>query len=403
MAYRSSKAQPPPPPPPPPLLSPPQPSFESTGRYQSTIMTHSNYSMNPNQNNDRSFNQLSKNRSRSISNLSRMSNSNRSTDSAATLSNSSCSSSPNTDAESTTPHSMSPTNRLLDEFETSKIEMFYRSHKTFVYVGQCAASLLMTETELVDGGRQSRPKSQDWKLVCLGIPVLLFNRGDTRSRDKRQIRICIAEHGTGFQLWSDVIDNLSNYQPLKPTFHTMYLSTNHRKMVGFSFDNQFAALEFYRQVETIVANPWNISLTGPKKKTTEKFKLFRRQRSKSVGRASEIPKESPFYEPPAEFLQKNYRSKNRKPDKSDISAPCLFQHVTSVNLNNLDRTSENTYDHFDNHSSDHYHKQHQDPYKDPRSELRHPKSDYCTPLPINNYPIENYHKMNKANSSSTSA
>ncbi|KPM07371.1 hypothetical protein QR98_0058630 [Sarcoptes scabiei] len=320
MAYRGRTLPPAPPPP----LSPNSRSSKTLYRCQ--------HSSSPSMM-DRNFDAAI--RSRSVSNISRASNSNCSADSATIASNSSGSSC-NVDQDSMTPKSNSPTSRLLDSLETNRIEMFYRSHRTFVFVGQCLATLMFTETELVNGGRQSRPKSHEWKHFCIGVPVLLFNRGDTRSRDKRQIRICMAEQGTGFQLWSDVIDNLSSYKPLKATFHTMYLSTDHRKMAGLSFENQLAALEFYRQIEIIVANPLNISLTGPKARPSgEKFKFFRRQRSKSVGRNAEMSNKSSdtFFD---NDCSQKYRQRNYRPDKFNISGPCLFQHVTSINFNNIE-------------------------------------------------------------------
>lgn len=384
MAYRGRTL---PPAPPPPL------SKISSNRYSQYHSTTDSSLGNNLQ--DHHHNSI---RSRSISNISRISNSNRSTESVPSRSSSISNSSANMDNDSFTPHSLSPTSRLLDEFETSKIEMFYRSHRTFVYVGQCLVTLLFTETELVDGGRQSRPKSKNWKQICHGVPVLLFNRGDTRSRDKRQIQICIAEHGTGFQLWTDIIDNLSNYHALKPTFHTMYLSTDHRKMAGFQFENQFAALEFFRQIEIVTDNPLNISLTGPKaaKKSGEKFRIFRKQRSKSVGRSSDIHKapsneSSPFYDLPDHSRNNNHHKNKRLPGKMDISAPCLFQHVTSVNLHNFNQFDSTTPGH-NNNSDDTIQSSSQSDFEN-CSRIR---SDYSTPFQYR-------HNHRSTTSSSTSA
>lgn len=220
--------------------------------------------------------------------------------------------------------------KQLDEKERGKIEMFYRSHRTFIYVGQCLANLYLTNTELVDGGRRSRPLRQDWQLTLTGVPLLLLNKGDTKSRDKRQLRICLAQVGTGFPLWADIIDNLSDYRAdgTTTTFQTMYLSTDHRKMAGLSFDCRIAAEAFLAQLEAIVSNPLNISLTGPKKR--QSLKLFARRRSKSVGRLSETSE--------VELGQDGITqcSGKRPPRKTDISQPCLFQHITSVNLYNCD-------------------------------------------------------------------
>lgn len=216
-----------------------------------------------------------------------------------------------------------PATSQLSDFEIEKVEMFYRSHRTHLFVGHCLVNLYVTETDLVDGGRQSKPRIKDWKLTLTGVPVLIFNKGETKSRDKRQIQICLAERGTGFPLWSDLIDALSNYSAIQPTFHTMYLSSDHRKMAGLSFDCPVASVDFYKQIEPLISNPANISLSGPKK---SKSRFFRsRNRSKSVGRADKTV--DPWGE-----IESTQPKHLKLPKKADISSPCLFQHVTSVNL-----------------------------------------------------------------------
>ena len=164
--------------------------------------------------------------------------------------------------------------------------------------------------------------------------MLIFNKGETKSRDKRQIQICLAERGTGFPLWSDLIDSLSNYCANQPTFHTMYLSADHRKMAGLSFDCPAASVAFYRQIEPIISNPLNISLSGPKKSVKSKIFSRMRSRSKSVGRSEKMQDPWDLLGGPTNQL---LSSKHLKPPiKADISSPCLFQHVTSVNLYNRD-------------------------------------------------------------------
>lgn len=142
------------------------------------------------------------------------------------------------------------------------------------------------------------------------MPVIIFDKGDTRARDKRVLQIVLAERGTGFTLWRDVIDNLTDYKPIASTFHTMYLSSDHRQMAGLSFDSSEAASNFLNQIELITADPLNIALSAPKRD-----KLVKKMRHKV--------KESP--------------SKVSRPKKSDISSPCLFQHVTSVDMSDFDR------------------------------------------------------------------
>ncbi|RWS25018.1 hypothetical protein B4U80_11266 [Leptotrombidium deliense] len=126
---------------------------------------------------------------------------------------------------------------VLDDTEVSQVEHFFKAHKTFVYVCRCMANLYFTKTDIVNGGRTSSPRSHEWELTRTGVPVIVFDKGETRSRSKRQLQICLAERGTGFTLWKDVIDNLTDYKSLHPCFHTLYLSCDHRKMAGLSFDD----------------------------------------------------------------------------------------------------------------------------------------------------------------------
>lgn len=84
----------------------------------------------------------------------------------------------------------------------------------------------------------------------------------------------------------------------------------------------------------------NIALTGPKSKSKTSF-LFRRNRSKSVGRnvnpsdggRTSIIGSFPWGDSTAAYgTNKNFRV----PTKCDISQPCMFQHIASVNEYNCD-------------------------------------------------------------------
>lgn len=83
----------------------------------------------------------------------------------------------------------------------------------------------------------------------------------------------------------------------------MCLSSDHRTLIGISFDVAEAAEEMYHHIEKLVSCPENISLSAPgKKKKKEKY-----------------VKPAPL------------------PPKSHISQPCCFQHVTSVDLQDKSR------------------------------------------------------------------
>ncbi|GIY25948.1 WH1 domain-containing protein [Caerostris darwini] len=186
-------------------------------------------------------------------------------------------------------------NGELSEQDILQVEVFFRSHKTYVSVCHCLANLYFATS---DGSE----KKNEWELARTGIPVILLDKGETRARNKRMLQIVLAEKGSGFVLWKDVIDNLSNYKAEESnTFHTMYLSSDHRKMAGLSFDCPEAAEKFLKEIEQLTSDPLNICLSVPK------------QKKKSL----KSPKK---------------KEKMKQPRKCDISTPCCFEHVTRVAL-----------------------------------------------------------------------
>ena len=177
-----------------------------------------------------------------------------------------------------------------------QIQVFFGGHKTQLVPCRCLCNLYTKTVSSPD----SKSKSP-WELKYQGIPLLSLDSGETKSRDKRKLQIILAEKGTGFMLWRDTIDNLTNYQAPNENFHTMHLSSDHRKMIGFSFDKFDKAREFHKAVEDFTSVPANISLSGPRMKNKK------------------CPKKKP--------------EKYKPPNKKDISQPCCFQHVTRVEPN----------------------------------------------------------------------
>ncbi|XP_022649701.1 uncharacterized protein LOC111264571 isoform X1 [Varroa jacobsoni] len=196
----------------------------------------------------------------------------------------------------------------LSDFELEQIEHCYRSQKTSVYVASCLANLYFTRTD-----QQGNPVT--WELSSCGVPVLILDKGESRARTIRQLQIVLAEKGTGFALWRDKIDNLSLYKcpGEEASFQTMYLSYDHREMIGLSFDLEEAAQEFYETVSDLCADPKNISLSMPK---------LSKKKSKSKGKKA------------------TKASIKRRVTKSEISSPICFQHVTSVDV--MDREKLNS-------------------------------------------------------------
>ncbi|XP_003740902.1 uncharacterized protein LOC100901154 [Galendromus occidentalis] len=201
---------------------------------------------------------------------------------------------------------LSPEEGRLTDFEVDQIEHCYRSQKTSVYVARCLANLYFTRAD-------QRGNPVAWELSSCGVPVLILDRGESKARSTRQLQIILAEKGTGFALWRDKIDNLSQYKcpGEEASFQTMYLSYDHREMIGFSFDLEGAAQDFFETVSDLCADPKNISLSMPK--------LSKKKSSKS---------------------KKSKTPEKRRVVKSEISTPICFQHVTSVDV--MDREKLNS-------------------------------------------------------------
>ncbi|EAA12473.4 AGAP007736-PA [Anopheles gambiae str. PEST] len=182
-------------------------------------------------------------------------------------------------------------NGVITDYERAQVESFFSGLGTEVYVSSSLANLY------------ERVGKEDWRLVFTGIPVLLHDKGSTRSRCTPRVSFVLAERGTCFALWKDTIDNLSDYKVAAAAFHTMCLSADHRKVIGFSFDSNQAAREMWVRVEELTSNPENIALSAPgrKRKTQKRAK--------------------PIVLPP----------------KSQISQPCQFNHVTSVTTSDTQR------------------------------------------------------------------
>lgn len=85
-----------------------------------------------------------------------------------------------------------------------------------------------------------------------------------------------------------------------------------------SFDCSASADDFLKQIELITSDPKNISLTGPK------FNLYAKK--SLMNSKSQLNK-----------CKQSIKNTIKKYKKSDISMPCLFNHVTSLDLNDFER------------------------------------------------------------------
>lgn len=192
---------------------------------------------------------------------------------------------------------------MLSDQELFQIQLMYSGRATKVVVCTCLANLYLAEARIKASGDTKAPaRASDWQLVATGVPVLLLDCGETRTRAYRRILLILAEKGTGFALWKDQIDSLTKYTEIGKSFHTMLLSTNHQRMAGFSFDSAYSSMQFYQSVTEICSNPENVALCPPMLRDDKKT----RRHSFNGGVKKSILR------------------------KSEISYPCCFNHVTSL-------------------------------------------------------------------------
>jgi len=140
-----------------------------------------------------------------------------------------------------------------------RIELFYRSRETDVYVCSCLADLFVGA--LGPGGAAGR-----WVHVHTGVPVWLLDSG--RGRRRRQLTVAIAERRTGLPLWHDRITYLSNYAPADDqgddaASHVLRPSSNLSGAVRIGMFNRRSAAAFLERFHRFTADPvddlWKIS------------------------------------------------------------------------------------------------------------------------------------------------
>lgn len=200
----------------------------------------------------------------------------------------------------------------VTDLDLNQVEMFYKSQKTSVTVCRCLANLYFGSAIVTmasapsarlgpsgQAGASPASGSESWEFINTGIPVLVLDSGEHHR--ERKLTIVLAEKGTGFTLWKDIVTHLTCYTCPHANFHTLRLSADNNKLAGLSFDDGKAAVDFAATIKQLTSDPDDdllmLSKKGKKKKKKQK--------------ESKKPKYLP-------------------PRKTDISQPCCFVHVTKL-------------------------------------------------------------------------
>ncbi|ESO12599.1 hypothetical protein HELRODRAFT_124357, partial [Helobdella robusta] len=181
----------------------------------------------------------------------------------------------------------------LTEHDLLQVETFYKGHKTEVYVSTCMAAVFLSSSGC----------NSNWTFHKEGIPVFVLDSGE--SRRQKRLHIVLAEKGTAFPMWRDVLTHLSQYRiGQEPNFHIMNSSKDHSKHVGIRFYDAMSANLFYSHYVRITNDGEDdvLDLSNSRKKM--KSKTGNRHSPKSANKLA--------------FK------------KSDISQPCCFTHITKI-------------------------------------------------------------------------
>jgi hypothetical protein len=206
---------------------------------------------------------------------------------------------------SQTPHQLisSSIRTVLSANDILKVESSYRSIGTQVFACHCLCDLYITTADRL-------AKLEDWILYQHGLPVWLFNLGTNPKRQSR-LSLIIAEYGSGFPIWQDTINGFSDVKQARAQHITFRLS-DQITLAVLRFNDLLASKEFYSFYKSIRNDQRYEHLFST-------ILLKKHHRSSSCG----------------SILRK--RRKNQKNiNKSSISNPCQFQHITCLQIK--DRT-----------------------------------------------------------------
>lgn len=185
---------------------------------------------------------------------------------------------------------------VLSANDILKVESSYRSIGTQVLACRCLCDLYVTTAERLS-------KLEDWLLFQHGLPVWLLNSGTNPKRQSR-LSLIIAEHGSGFPIWQDTINEHSDVKQARAQHITFRLSDQNTLAV-LRFQDLTASKEFYSFYRSIRNDP----------RYEQLFSSNKYSRSSSCS-----------------SITRKRRKHLKNIPKSSISNPCQFQHITSLQI-----------------------------------------------------------------------
>ncbi|RMZ92784.1 hypothetical protein BpHYR1_029527 [Brachionus plicatilis] len=185
-------------------------------------------------------------------------------------------------------------NQAISSVEQLKIESFYRSFGTSLFISQSCASLYTVQNSKIWPNSKNQANRisiatthsinlnyQDYSndeishdilkdlmndrhqnyvpVYHRGVPLWLFNSGKNPHRPVRQLKFTLAEKGTGFILWQDRIDANSEFN--------LYLTKKHDSSV-YNVSSYFDNLSLINEIKREQIESMLVAFKASDKKTT---------------------------------------------------------------------------------------------------------------------------------------
>ena len=189
--------------------------------------------------------------------------------------------------------------------DRARIELFYRSLDAVIYVCSSLADLFVGAVATTSANDDGSGGCH-WVHTHTGVPVWVMNSGAGTRR--RELTVVLAERETGYPLWSDKINYLSNFRQLDDGggVQVLRVSGSLSRMVRLDVFRRRSADEFHSRFLQLTADSnddlWKIS-------EMENAGARRRRRRKD-----------------------NAGKKQNRMSKSTISQPCNVVHVTRIDV-----------------------------------------------------------------------
>jgi len=185
----------------------------------------------------------------------------------------------------------------LCESELFKIKLSFSSLSNRVIVCPVVATLYSWKPTDIE----------TWTYVKTGIPVLVIVHDVQNKSKNTQMELCMVDRSNRFANWRENITEASEYKVAQRNFHTMKLSNpkEEGEMVGLKFPSEEIAAVFYKDVQCNIPDESELEMNQSPKHGDKKRSV------KSKDRLS------------------------KRLSKDDISSPCMFTHVTSINNSTL--------------------------------------------------------------------